>query len=254
MLYIHKLSDLNIKSAEIECVPIVRDIKLSGFPVSQQKLTELFTKTTVSAADIELIERALRLLGPVLLALRQLLSKANPVHEPVNLNRALQSLNALEAPLLKNLEYARNIFDFQQQFMGCTEVLVNSISRLKTNEEKQAANAEISSCFEKVLRNSGFSFSHQDLIFEAHTGVVRDLAESLSKGYLFHVTLEEELKKLTFADIKKRISAGDLAEADSLEADVRQIKEGVDAAYRLNMHMVEWAIIFLACVKAATSK
>ena len=254
MLYIHKLSDLNVKSAEIECVPIVRSIKLSGFPISQQKLMELFSETSVSPGEIELIERALRLLGPALLALRQLLSKSDPVHEPVNLNRTVQNLNALEAPLLKNLEYARNILDFQQQFMGRAGALLNSISLLRTNEEKQAANAEVSSCFEKVLRNSGFSFSHQDLIFEAHTGVVRDLAESLSKGYLFHVTLEEELKKLVFADIKKRISAGDLAEAEAIEADVRQIKEGVDAAYRLNMHMVEWAVIFLSIIKVATSR
>ena len=255
MLYIHKLADLNVKSAEIESLPIVRAIKqTAGFPFTQQKVEELFAETLISNNDIMLIEGSLQLLDPALAKLNGLVVKNEAVHEPVDLKRTIQSLKSLTAHLANNLRYVNDVLALQKEFMSNATGLLNAIPTLHTSEEKSRVNAEISRYFETVLRSKGFSFSHQDLIFDAHTGMVRDLAESFSNGYLFHFTLEEELKKATFADIKKRIPAEKLQESDDIASSILSIKEGVDAAYRLNMRMVEWAIVFLSCVKAATSR
>ncbi|MBI3037394.1 hypothetical protein HYY73_06635 [Candidatus Woesearchaeota archaeon] len=255
MLYIHKLSDLNPKSAEIESVPFVRGMNMSdSFPFTQKKVSEVFAECIVSDDDTALIERALNLLGPVLAKLGEFLARNDPVHEPVDLKRTMECLKSLALPLANNLQYGREVIALQQEFIGKAAGLLNAIPTLCTAEEKLRVNAEISAYFEKVLRSKGFSFSHQGIIFEAHTGMVRDLAESFRNGYLFHVTLEEELKKATFADIKKRIPAERLKEAEDISASINLIGEGVDQAYRLNMRMVLWAVIFYSCIKLATSR
>ena len=255
LLYIHKLSDLNIKSAEIESLQLVRSIKQSSpFPLTQQKIAVLFGETIITNDDIAVIDGSLQLLQPTLARLDGLLAQGNPVHEPVNLRRAIQSLNSLAAPLANSLAYSRAILALQGDFLGNAAALLNAIPTLRTSEEKSRLNSKVSMYFESVLRSNGFTFTHRDIVFEAHTGLVLDLIGSFSKGYLFHVTLEEELKKATFDDIKKRIPLEKLQESDSIAASIAAIKEGVDRAYSINMRMIQWAIIFLSLIKAASSR
>ncbi len=255
LLYIHKLSDLNPKSAEIESVPFVRGMNLSGsFPFTQQKIAGAFAECIVSDRDLELIGHSLQLLEPTLARLNEIAAKGNPVHEPVNVGRALQSLKSLVLPLANNLQYGREAVVLQQEFMEKAAGLLNAIPSLRTSEEKSKLNAEISAYFEKVLRSKGFSFTHMDIVHEAQTSLVRDLAESFRKGYLFHVTLEEELRKATFADIRPRIPAELLKESEEIEVAIRNISEGVEQAYKLNTRMVLWAVIFYSCIKLATNR
>ena len=255
MLYIHKLSDLNPKSAEIESIPYVRGMNLGGaFPFKQQKVVELFAEAAISDGDAALIERSLHLLDPTLARLNGLLARNDPVHEPVDLKRTIQCLQSLALPLANNLQYSREAIALQQEFMAGAAGMLNSIPTLRTAEEKSRVNAEISAYFEKVLRSKGFSFSHQDLVHEAQTRIVHDMAESFRNGYLFHFTLEDELRKAAFADIRSRIPAERLKEAEEIGTNISIIKEGVDVAYSLNMRMILWAVIFYACIKFATSR
>lgn len=255
MLYIHKLSDLNPKSAEIESVPFVRGMNLSGsFPFTQQKIVAAFAGCAISDEDTADIERSLHLLEPTLAKLSGMLARSDPIYEPVNLGRSIQSLKSLMLPLANNLRYSREAVALQQEFMARAAGLLNAIPTLRTNEEKSKLNAEISAYFEKVLRSGGFSFTHMDLVHEAQTGLVRDLAESFRKGYIFHVTLEEELRKAAFAGIKLRIPPGKLKESEEIEAAIRSIGEGVEQAYALNMKMLLWAVIFYSCIKLATNR
>lgn len=255
MLYIHKLSDLNPKSAEIESVPFVRSMNLSGsFPFTQKKFSEVFAECVISDKDLALIERSLQLLEPTLARLNELSSRVEPVHEPVNVGRSIQSLKSLVLPLASNLQYGREAVVLQQEFMARAAGLLNAIPTLRTNDEKAKLNAELSAYFEKVLRSGGFSFTHMDLVHEAQTSLVHDLAESFRKGYLFHVTLEEEIRKAAFADIKLRIPVEKLKESEEIEAAIRSIGEGVGQAYALNMKMLLWAVIFYSCIKLATNR
>lgn len=255
MLYIHKLSDLNPKSAEIESVPFVRGMSLScSFPFTQQKIAAAFADCIISGEDTAAIERSLQLLEPTLARLSGMLVRNDPIYEPVNLGRAIQSLKSLMLPLANNLKYGKEAVALQQEFMARAAGLLNAIPTLHTNDEKSKLNAEISAYFEKVLRSSGFSFAHMDIVHEAQTGLVRDLAESFRKGYIFHVTLEEELRKAAFADIKLRIPPDKLKESEEIEAAISGISKGVEQAYALNMRMLLWAVIFYSCIKLAMNR
>lgn len=255
MLYIHKLSDLNRKSAEIESVPFVRGIRQNAvFPFNQQKVEEYFASTLASESDILLIERSIQLLEPTIARLNELLSRNDQLYEAVNLHRTIQSLAPLVAYLSNNLNYAREILALQHDFMAQAASLLNSIPSLRTSEEKLRTNAAISSYFERVLRSKGFLFNYQDLVHEAQTITIEDLGKSFRNGYVFHVTLEEEIRKAAFADIKGRIPLDKLQEAEEIGKNISLIKEGIDQAYSLNMRMISWAIVFLSFIKCATSR
>ncbi|MBI2144269.1 hypothetical protein HYU17_03920 [Candidatus Woesearchaeota archaeon] len=254
MLYIHKLSDLNPKSAEIESVPFIRSIRLGApFPLTEQRVREYFAETLAAENDIVFMERSMQLLEPTLAKLGELLLRNNPLYEPVNICRAIQSLKPLSGFLANNIIYAKEITAFQQEFMAKAASLLNSIPSLRTSEDKSRLNSEIGAYFERVLRSKEFRFSYQDLIHEAQTIMVSDLADCFRKGYVFHVTLEEEIRKAGFADIKARIPSDKLSEVEEIEKSIRLIKEGVDQAYSLNMRMVSWAVLFLSFVKSATA-
>lgn len=255
MLYIHNLSDLNIKSAEIESVPFVRGIRQGvNFPLTRQNIEEHFAESLASENDVGLIERSIEPLELALAKLNELLSRNDPLYEPVNLSRAIQILKPLAMHLVNNLKYARDVLALQHEFVARAALLLNSIPSLHTSEEKSRINAELSAYFEHILRNKGFSFAYQDIVYEAQIIVAHDLVECFRKGYVFHVTLEEEIKKATFADIKSRIPVDRLREVKDIKRNISIVKEGIEQAYSLNMRMISWAIVLLSFIKWATSK
>ena len=250
MLYIHKLSDLSRKSAETESVMIIRDLRQRmGFPISVQKMEEYFGEFLISETDTTAMLQALALINPTLEKVKHLAAEEDAVHEPVNLQRTTQILSAIPNSLLATLEFSREIADFREEFFKNASGLLNQVPRLRTNEEKKAVNEKISALFEKILRNKEFGFNYTDVVNESHVSNVNGLHESMLKGYFFHISLEEELKKASFEVIKERIPADKLQQVDEIAAHIATIKKGVERAYDINMRMVNSAIQLYSCVK-----
>ncbi len=255
MLYIHKLSDLNMRLADIESTAFIREIKPSMIlPISSCNIYEYLSSCLVSEQDIGDAEKALAELSSVMEQTSSLLSRKDALHEPINLLRTLQMLQQVPTPLANNIQYLREVLSIQGQLINESAPILNSIPSLSTREEKAKADAALSGFFEKILRNKEFFFRYQDIISEAQTSIMSALEESMSKGYFFHVTLEEEMEKADFDKIKCRIPAESLAEVERIRQSLWKIKEGVDAAYNANMKMVTCAVLLYSCIKWANSR
>jgi len=255
MLYVHRLSDLNMRLADIESIEFVREIRAKmNLPVSQTSIYEYLSSCLISEQDIEAAEQALEAANPALEQLSSILLRKDSLHEPINILRTLQMLKQVPEPLANNIRYLKEILSMQAQLINDSAPLLNSIPALKTAEEKKKANAALSGFFEKILRNKDFYFRHIDIIYEAHTSIMNSLEESMSKGYFFHVTLEEELGKADFAQITCRIPAESLAEAEEIQQKLRTIKQGVETAYKANMKMVTCAVLLYSCIKWANAR
>ncbi len=255
MLYIHKLSDLNLRLADIESTTFIREIKARMIlPISSQNIYEYLSSCLVSEQDIEAAETALEELKSSMGQISSLLARNDALHEPINLLRTLQMLQQIPTPLENNIHYLKDVLSMQAQLINESAPLLNSIPSLNTREEKEKADAMLSGFFEKILRNKEFFFRHQDIIYEAQTSIVGALEESMSKGYFFHVTLEEEMGKDDFAKIRCRIPAESLAEVEEIRHSLGTVKDGVDAAYKANMKMVTCAVLLYSCIKWANSR
>jgi hypothetical protein len=255
MLYIHKLADLNIKSAEIESVPLVRTLNMNHvFPFTNQNVQGCFSECLASANDISLIDQSIQRLEPTITKITQIMSLQSPIHEPVNLKRAIQSLQSLILPLTNNVDYAIKMLALQEAFFANAAFLLNSIPTLRSNDEKTKVNSEISKYFESVLLNTGFVFNYTGLVHEGHTSLVHDLIGCFGKGYLFHFSLEDELKKATFEEIKQRIPTEMLQENEEIASSIALIEKGVQAAYDMNLRMVQFAVMFYCCIKLARNQ
>lgn len=253
MLYIHKLSDLNVKSAEIESIQVVRSIRQSASPI-QDNLGCHLSGNFVTEADIDLIEKAISLIQPTIARLNEIRAAKNPAHEPVNIVRSIQGLSQVSVNLSNNLNYANDMQALQQGIVSGVASVLNSIPFLRTAAEKSEANAALSRYFELILRNKELSFNYQELISEGHTLLIKDLVESFSNGYLFHFTLEDEIKKADFEAIKPRIPAALLDESGRIAADIAMIRDGVNRAYDINMRMISQSIVLFSFIKCLTSK
>ncbi len=255
MLYVHKLSDLNMRLADIESIAFIREIKAKmNMPVSSQNIYEYLSGCLVSEQDIDAAEKALAELGPALEQINSLLMRKDSLHEPINLLRTLQMLQQVPGPLENNIKYLKEILSMQAQLINESAALLNSIPSLASAEEKARVNSALSSFFEKILRNKDFFFRHLDIIYEAQTSIMNALEESMSKGYFFHVTLEEEMNKADFASVRLRIPAESLDEVEEIRQKLRTVKQGVDSAYNANMKMVTCAVLLYSCIKWANAR
>ena len=75
------------------------------------------------------------------------------------------------------------------------------------------------------------------------------LIESLNKGFIFHFTLEEELQKRSFEQIKHRIPGNRLEEVEKIKRKVMAINNGVQRAYNFNRRMVDLAVYLYSYIK-----
>ncbi len=254
MLYIHKLSDLNAKSAEIESIQIVRSIRQHESSPTQDNLSSHLIGNFISEADIAAIEQAISLISPTIVKLQEIQLSKNPVYEPVNIVRSIQGLTQVSTNLANSLSYAKDMQALQQGIVSGVATVLNSIPFLRTATEKSEANAALSHYFELILRSKELSFNYQEIISEGHVLLVKDLVESFRNGYIFHFTLEDEIKKANFEAIKPRIPATLLGESNQLGWDIAMIKDGVDRAYDINMRMISQSIVLFSFIKWLTSK
>ncbi len=255
MLYVHKLNQFNQKAAELESVYLIRELKQkTPFPFQDAQIQELLSEFLVSDTDKAHIEQALPIIEPTLELVNKLVNEKNEIHESANCIRTAQILRELPVPIQNSLLYVYDLHNWQKQFTQEITPLLNSLNKLRTPEQKNLANSRLKDIFKKILRNDEFVFKYPDLVNEGEVAAVDGLIESLDRGFLFHYSLEEELKKASFADIRRRLPAQHLEEAEKIRQNMLIIKRGVDRAQQVNMRMINLAIVLYAYVKWLTSQ
>jgi len=255
MLYIHQLNHLTPKKADLESVYLVRDLKMrTPYPLTSERVQEYLSNTFLSDTDREAMLEALFLVDPTLDMLKQLLMMQDSTYEQISLQRAIQILTEMPHALEANIRYAKEMLDWQKEGVNEIVPLFNRVPKLRTSEEKVACNQQVNTVFQRILRNEEFGFFHNDIVNEAHVAHINDLHESVGKGFLFHITLEEELKKIDADSIKKRLPAEKVNVIEQIENNVLLIKRGLERAYDGNMHMVNLALVLYAYMKWLTNK
>lgn len=253
--YINQLKDLTPKSAEIESTFIIRELKKkTPLPLKYNEIFELFSLYFVSESEKQNIEQAIIKTEETISQIINIGHLKDSHFEPINLKRAVEMLHELPNPLALNLIYANSIFSWQEEFTQDFAPLMNKLPSLTSLQEREQINNELNNIFNKLLRNNILAFNYKDIINEAHKNRIHDLQESLENGFLFKLSLEDELRKTPYEERKKNIPEDKLVMAEEIKKKIKEIKKGVDAAYELNLRMVNWALIVYAYIKYITAK
>lgn len=250
MLYIHSLKDLNPKSADIESTMLVRELKRAiSFPVDINPLKEQLIPFFVSKTDLESMNKSLEAIPQCINDVNELLNTGKDL-ELINMQRTVSGLNELPQPLQNSISFANDMSAWQEQFFTELTEALNKIACSKELSEKKDGEQKIGIMLEKLLRNkSAFAFMFHDIVNEAQTARVNNLIESITKGFFFHVKLEEHIKKADFTEISQRIYKDDIEKTNMILAKMQDIKKGIDRAYDLNLRMINVAVILYSYVK-----
>ncbi|MBI2102755.1 hypothetical protein HYT55_02865 [Candidatus Woesearchaeota archaeon] len=255
MLYIHQLSHLTPKMADLESVYLVREIKgKTPYPLREDQLKALFNEFFVLGKEIGTIERGLELVEPTVELVKVLLQKQSSLYENINLQRAVQMLKSLPLHLQNNLLFLQEFQIWQGAAPQDVASLFNRVPQLRTMEEKVKTNEEIKKVFGFLLRNPEFFFQYQDVVNEGQVSTTNGLQEGMEKGFFFHVTLEEATKKLDYDAIKRRIPREELDFVEEIEKNIEFIKEAIDTAYKANMRVVNLVVVLYAYIKWLSGK
>lgn len=260
MLYIHQLNHLSPKMVELESVYLIRELReKTPYPLQEQQLHDLFHGFFVSNEEISTIENGFALVESTIEQVKTLLQKQltlseNVLYETINLQRAIQMLKSFPLPLRNNLTFLQEFQVWQQSSPPEISLLLNRVPHLKTKEEKIKANEEIKNIFRFLLRNSEFFFNCRDIVNEGQVATASGLQEGLEKGFFFHMTLEEETKKLDYSVIRSRIPTEELKFVGEIERNIESMKSAIDTAYKANMRIVNFAVILYAYVKWLAGK
>ncbi len=250
MIYIHSLNDLSPKSTEVEVVKVMRELKRNyPLPLTEEKLDSQLITYFMSDTDKFLMDKALDQINPVIYELKDLLDNGSETYSKVNIQRAINILDKLREALTKNILYSNNMIRYKGQTIREFTYMINQ--NLKFKEEENANyNKKLSDIFERMLRHDGdFYFNAEEIVNEGEVQAITGLYEGMKKGYLFHVSLDEELKKLDFSIIKNKLSAEDLQKSELLTTKIEEIKRGIVRAYEHNMRMIEVAIILYSYIR-----
>lgn len=254
MIYLKNLNQLTPKIADIESVPLIRDIKRNfSLPVKEDVIRGHFFPYFIKEHDIELMKSSLLIIKPTLEGFSVLLEKKDSDYAPINIVRAHKLVSEVNEPLLINLRYAEEIFAWQEEFVKEATLIFNSLPGARSQEKKLELNNRLNALFQKVLRNKEFTFMYSDLVNEAEVEHMKGLRDMISNGFLFYIKMEEELNKVGFNSIKKRIPLDKLKNSEALGDNVSKIKMGVDTAYQINMNMISWSVLLYSYVKVLKS-
>ncbi|MBU1112222.1 MAG: hypothetical protein ABIG93_02160 [archaeon] len=250
LLYIHQLNRLSQKTADLESVYLIRELKeKTPFPIDSVKLTEFFKEFFVSSDEIEIIDKARNLIEPLIMQIKVLLQGQPTIYEKVNLQRTVQLLKEVSPAIQNSLFYLYEVKRGQSNLPIEIAGLLNKIPKLQTMEEKVQINERLKNHFNFLLRNPNFVFNAKDIINEGSVAQIGGLTESMQKGFFFSISLEEEYSKIDFSKLKMRIPAEELEKVARIETDIKLIKKGVDTAYNVNMKLLNLAVILYSYIK-----
>lgn len=224
MNYIHTLSDLSPRSAEIESVLLIRDLRYkTSFPLNEAQFCDYISGFFISGIDIDAISRAIELVPSIIEDISK--RPATVTYEdPLHVGRANAALAEIPDALANNLNYMKEIYAWQQEALPELVSLLNKIPLLK-EEEKPGYDEKITAIFTRLLRNSrDFKFSTEGMITEVHLSMIRNLAASMEKEVI--------------NDTKKKVT---------------ELKNAVERAYDNNLRMVSLAVALYAYVKMFSS-
>jgi NADH dehydrogenase/NADH:ubiquinone oxidoreductase subunit G len=254
MIYIHRLTDLNPKSVDIESTLIIRELKRKNPKLIEEEFHKDFDTLFISDSDSQAISNALSLINPTIEDINLIFEKNDPLYEPINLKRAIDILKETPDPLFKTLNYAEDMKKWKEQFVREITQILNIIPTLKKKEDMELYNNKLNIIFQKILRNKEMYFNFEGIINEANTEHLNALSTSMENGFLFHLLLEEEINKIKFNIIKNRIPKEELERIEKIKQKVSDIKKGVDRAYENNMRMVQLAVILYSYIKMIMSR
>jgi|SRR3989344_4763222 len=250
MIYIHKLSQLSPKIADIEVIPIIRNIKDKiNFPLTNESIESSFIEYYVKDENLTLMENSLRAVEILLEELMKIYNEKNQIYEQINIARAIKLVEEIPNPLKNNIEYSKNLLNRKQDIFDELFNIINLLPNTINIEDKRKLNDRINELFNHILRNRDFSFNYNDLINEVHTSHIKDLYNMIDNGFLFHVRLEEELAKTKFNVIKLRIPQELLLTSEKIKEGVLEIKQGVDKAYQINMNSINFALLLYSYIR-----
>ena len=250
MIYIHKLDQLSPKLADIEVVPIIREIKLKiKIPLAKEEIIHTFTPYFVQEQDISTLEHSLEVVTLALQELKKLYDEKNPLYEQVNIARAMKMIQEIPGPLQQNLLYAKFLSQNKNLVLDEIFTILTSLPHCTTFEEKTALNHKISVLLTSLLRSDGFRFNCTDLVTEVHTSRIQDLSTMLADGLLFHIKIDEELNKVGFETIQLRIPKDRLLISERIRSQILEIKKGVDKAYKTNMLTIQFVLLLYSYIK-----
>jgi len=255
MLYIHKLSDLSPKTAEVESVYLIRELKQkTPYPFNPQILGDYFSDFSLSATDKDAIDLALQLIDPTIIEMQNMLMERDPIYEEVNIQRAIQMLMEIPPALRNNQEYISEMMAWQSQFPAEVAALFNKIPQLRGQEEKVICNTQVNQLFQKVLRNNNFGFHFSDIIHEGPVAQITGLDEGMTKGFFFHISLEDDLKKIEYNTLRSKLPSEKVQQVELLRENIALIRKGLERAYQANMRMVNTALVLYSYVKWLTNR
>ncbi len=241
--------------ADIESVPLIREIKREiSLPISEELVRRKFSGYFIKEIDVALMQEALQHVQPALDELNELIDKKDSEFEETNLLRALKLVEEMPGALSRNIDYGKEIIEWQSEFVKEIVEIFNGMFNVKTKEELLELNKRLNNVFSRILRNNEFMFKFQDVVHEGQLEHINDLKTIIPNGFLFKISIEEELNKIDFNVIRRRISRRNLDSSDKVLSQVLEIKKGVDTAYKINMKMIEWAVMLYSYVKYLRSR
>ena len=254
MLYIHSPKDLNIKTAEVESVQIIRNVKgRLKIPVSKELLLNDFSQYLIDINNIDVIINSSEIVKPAISKINELIISRNSVYELINLGRAVSMLEELYEPMISNINYLKDIESWQNHKLGSLALILSSLPSARTTDEKIRLNNELNFIFKRILRNDQIMFNSNGMINEGKFARINDLNKSLNEGFFFHFTVKEHLDKVKYNEIKARIPDSELNKVNDIAKDIIEIKKGVDRAYDYNMKMVQLIVNIYSYLKVLVS-
>jgi hypothetical protein len=250
MIYIHQFKDLNLKNAEIESVPILREIKTkTALPLKVEEVKGYLGGLFAQPHQVVAIEQTQQIVEQLILQLTSLQRRTDELYEQQNIKRALTLAYEVQQPLQQNKYYLQDMIAFQDHFFYEMVQILNSLRFLVTTQQKNEANARLNELFSKLLRNTEFVFRGFDIVNDSHTKSMSALVEALENGFLFREKIEEHVQKLSFEQIKARIPLHEVQLNDTILHYTTQIKATVDQTYQCSMNMIYLAVYLYTYTK-----
>jgi hypothetical protein len=159
-------------------------------------------------------------------------------YESINVHRLKATVEELPGPLKLNIGELKKVESLQHAVPVAVKDLINAARNANSPEELQKIPKDSFKLMCAIANDENGELKPDQRINESHRSHIKDISERFKTGYIYHWSIEDELKKIPFQDIFSRLEKEQQDRFHKLAKDLDKLNESVDVAYQLNWRQI----------------
>ena len=204
-------------------------------------LQKVFSDCMIDPSELLRAQRGLDLLDDLnggVEWIMQDMARDKENYEAINVTRLKSTIDEMPESLLHNVAELKKLDEFQHVVPLAIRQILEAAKNAGSAEELKQVSLQGFQLMAKIANDPQVNLYPDLRVNEAHRDHIKDRSEKFADGYIYHRSIQDELNKVPFIEIYKRLNAEQKEQFKTMLYLLSEMHASIDTVYNMNWKQI----------------